>query len=105
MLCLAVTTLARYPGLPDLPTVAETVPGYEHTSWNGMWAPRGTAREIIARLNRTLARILEQPETQERLRADGRVPAPSSPEEFAGVISREIEKWKKVVKAGDIKVQ
>jgi tripartite-type tricarboxylate transporter receptor subunit TctC len=102
---LAVTTLARYPGLPDLPTVAETVPGYEHTSWNGMWAPKGTPKEIIGRLNQTLARILEQPETQERLRADGRVPAHSTPEEFARVISREIEKWKKVVKAGDIKVQ
>ena len=102
---LAVSTEKRFRELPDLPAVHETVPGYEHTSWNGMWAPRGTAREIIARLNRTLARILEQPETQERLRADGRVPAPSSPEEFAGVISREIEKWKKVVKAGDIKVQ
>src|SRR6185295_3216909 len=42
---LAVTTLARYPGLPDLPTVAETLPGYEHTSWNGMWAPKGTSKE------------------------------------------------------------
>jgi tripartite-type tricarboxylate transporter receptor subunit TctC len=63
------------------------------------------SKEVIARLNQTLGRILQQPETQERLRADGRVPALSSPEEFAQVISREIEKWKKVVKAGDIKVQ
>ncbi len=102
---LAVTTATRFPELPDLPAVAETVPGYEHTSWNGMWAPKGTSKEVIARLNQTLGRILQQPETQERLRADGRVPALSTPEEFARVISREIEKWKKVVKAGNIKVQ
>ncbi|HKA45130.1 MAG TPA: tripartite tricarboxylate transporter substrate binding protein [Burkholderiales bacterium] len=102
---LAVTTEKRFRELPDLPAVAETVPGYEHTSWNGMWAPRGTPREIISRLNQSLARILQQAETQERLRADGREPAHSTPEEFLRVISREIAKWQKVVKAGDIKVQ
>ena len=101
---LAVTTEKRFRELPDLPTVAETVPGYEHTSWNGMWGPKGMPKEVIAKLNATLGRILQQPETQERLRADGREPAPSSPEEFARVISREIAKWKKVVKTGNIKV-
>ena len=102
---LAVTTAKRFSELPDMPAVAETVPGYEHTSWNGMWGPKGMSKDVIARLNQTLGRVLQQPETQERLRADGRVPALSSPEEFARVISTEIEKWKKVVKAGDIKVQ
>jgi tripartite-type tricarboxylate transporter receptor subunit TctC len=102
---LAVTTAKRFRELPDIPAVAETVPGYEHTSWNGMWAPKGTPKEIIARLNETLGRVLAEPQTQERLRADGREPAPSTPEEFLRVISREIDKWQKVVKDGNIKVQ
>jgi tripartite-type tricarboxylate transporter receptor subunit TctC len=102
---LAVTTEKRFRELPDIPAVAETVPGYEHTSWNGMWGPKGMPKEIIAKLNTTLARMLNQPELQERLRADGREAAPSSPEEFSRVISREIVKWKNVVKNGNIKVQ
>jgi tripartite-type tricarboxylate transporter receptor subunit TctC len=100
-----VTTPQRWPELADLPAVAETVPGYEHTSWNGMWAPEGTPKEIVARLNQTLARILKLPDVQERLRADDRAAAHSSPEEFARIIAREIGKWTKVVKAGNIKVQ
>ena len=102
---LAVTTEKRFRELPDIPAVAETVPGYEHTSWNGMWGPKGMPKEIVAKLNSTLARMLNQPELQERLRADGREAAPSSPEEFSRVISREIVKWKRVVKNGNIKVQ
>jgi tripartite-type tricarboxylate transporter receptor subunit TctC len=102
---LAVTTEQRFSELPDLPTIAETLPGYEHTSWNGMWAPARTPKDIISRLNVTLGRILKQPDVLERLRADGREPAHSTPEEFARVISREIDKWNKVVKVGNIKVQ
>jgi tripartite-type tricarboxylate transporter receptor subunit TctC len=102
---LAVSTEKRFRELPDLPAVHETVPGYEHTSWNGMWAPKGTPDAIISRLNQSLGRILQQTETQDRLRADGREPAHSTPEEFAAVISREIAKWNRVVKTGYIKVQ
>ena len=102
---IAVTTEQRFPELPDLPAIAETVPGYEHTSWNGMWGPAGMPRAIVMRLNQALARILKQPETLERLRADGREPAHSTPEEFARVIGRDISKWTTVVKVGNIKVQ
>ena len=102
---LAVTTEKRFPELPDLPAVAETLPGYEHTSWNGMWGPKHMPKEIVARLNETLGRILKQPDVIDRLRADGREPAHSAPEDFTRVISREIDKWKAVVKAGDIRVQ
>ena len=101
---LAVTTAQRWPELSDLPAVAEIVPGYEHTSWNGMWAPAGTPKEIVTKLNQTLARLLKLPDVQERLRADGRAPAHSSPDEFARIIERDIAKWAKVVKAGNIKV-
>src|SRR4051812_33194823 len=102
---LAVTTEQRFAELPDLPAIAETLPGYEHTSWNGMWAPARTPKDIISRLNVTLGRILKQPDFLERLRADGREPAHSTPEEFSRVIAREIDKWNKVVKVGDIKLQ
>lgn len=101
---IAATTAQRWPELPDVPAVAETVPGYEHTSWNGMWGPAGMPREIVTRLNSTLERVLKQPDVQERLKADGRAPAHTSPDAFARIIEREIGKWRKVVKAGNIKV-
>lgn len=101
---LAVTTAQRWPELPELPAIAETVPGYEHTSWNGMWAPAGTPKAILNRLNVSLERLLKLPDVQERLRADGRAPAHTSPEEFARIIARDIAKWTQVVKAGNIKV-
>jgi tripartite-type tricarboxylate transporter receptor subunit TctC len=102
---LAVTTGRRWRELPDLPAIAEMVPGHEHTSWNGMWAPAGTPKSIVLQLNRALGRILGQSGVQERLCADGREPAHSTPEEFARVIAREIAKWTKVVRAGNIKIQ
>ena len=101
---LAVTTAQRWPELPDLPAMAETVPGYEYTSWNGMWGPAGMPKTIVTRLNTTLARLLKLPDVQERLRTDGRAAAHTSPEEFARIIERDIAKWSKVVKAGNIRV-
>ncbi|OGA51403.1 MAG: hypothetical protein A3F74_25550 [Betaproteobacteria bacterium RIFCSPLOWO2_12_FULL_62_58] len=101
---LAVITEQRSPAMPDLPAISELVPGYSQTAWNGMWAPAGTPREIISRLNQALGRILKQPEVQERLRAVGREPAHTTPEEFGRVIARDVAKWSKVVKAGNIKV-
>lgn len=101
---LGVSTEKRSRELPDLPSISETIPGYEHTSWNGMWAPAGTPQEILTRLNQALGRILSQPDMQERLRKEGREPAHSSPEEFQRVIARDIAKWSKVVKAGNIKI-
>ena len=67
-----------------------------------MWAPKGTPREILTRLNQSLAAVLKQPDVLERLRADGREPAPSSAEEFQRVIARDIAKYTKVVQAGNI---
>ncbi len=101
---LAVTTEQRSPALPDLPAISEMIPGYSHNAWNGMWAPAGTPREIIMRLNQALARILRLPEVQERFRADSREPTHTTPEEYGRIIARDIAKWSKVVKAGNIKV-
>ena len=100
----AVTTEQRSPVMPDVPAIAEQVPGYSVSGWNAMWAPAGTPKEIVSRLNRALAQILEQPEVQERLRADGREPAHSSPEELTRVIARDIATWTNVVKNGNIKL-
>ena len=99
---LGVTTERRFPELPDLPSISDTVPGDEHTSWNGMWAPKGTPREILVRLNQSLATVLQQPDVLDRLRADGREAAHSSGEEFQRVIARDIAKYTKVVQAGNI---
>lgn len=104
MRALGVSTEKRSRELPDLPSISETVPGYEHTSWNGMWAPAGTPQAILARLNEATGRILNEPEMQQRLRAEGRESAHSTPEEFQRVIARDIAKYSKVVKVGNIKV-
>jgi tripartite-type tricarboxylate transporter receptor subunit TctC len=101
---LAVTTAQRSPAMPDLPTIGEVVPGYAVDGWAGMWAPGGTPKEIVARLNQSVARILKLPEVQERLRAGGAEPAHSTPEGFAHAIARDIATWAKVVKDGNIKV-
>lgn len=101
---LAVTTARRSPSLPDLPTIGEVVPGYAVDGWAGMWAPAGTPKDVVARLNRSVARILQRSEVQERLRASGAESTPSTPEEFARVVARDISTWSKVVKAGNIKI-
>jgi tripartite-type tricarboxylate transporter receptor subunit TctC len=101
---IAVTTEQRSQLIPELPAVSEQVPGYSAITWFGTWAPAGTPREIVARLNQSLARILKQSDVQERLRADGMEPAHSTPEEFARFMAREIAKWSQVVKAGNIKI-
>ena len=101
---LAVTSEQRSPAMPDLPAISELVPGYSADGWFGMWAPAGTPKEIVPRLSQALARILKQPDIQERLRAAGMEPAHTTPEEFGRYISGEIAKWSKVVTAGNIKI-
>jgi tripartite-type tricarboxylate transporter receptor subunit TctC len=101
---LAVTTEQRSPVMPDLPAVGEFVSGYSAATWFGMWAPAGTPGEIVSRLNQSIARLVQQPDVQARLRADGMEPAHSTPEEFSRYIAQEIAKWSKVVKAGNIKI-
>lgn len=101
---IAVTTEKRHSSLPNLPAISEVVPGYVVNSWFGMWAPAGTPTHIVLRLNQAIERILQRPDIQERLRADGNEPAYSTPEEFARIIERDIGMWSGVVKAGNIKI-
>ncbi len=102
---LAVTAARRSPALPDLPAVSELLPGYLADAWSGMWAPAGTPKEIVARLNQAIADFLKQPDVQEIFRADAAESVHTTPEEFARVIAREIATWSKVVKSGNIKVE
>ena len=101
---LAVTTEKRSSVMPDLPSIGEFYPGYHASGWNGMWAPAGTPRDIVIRLNRSIADFLKRPDIQERLRSDSREAIPTTPDEFAAMITREIATWVRVVKAGDIRI-
>lgn len=101
---IAVTANKRYFVLPELPSIAETYPGFHATGWNGMIAPAGTPREIINRLNRSVAAFLKRPDIQERLRNDGRDPIPTTPDETAQMLASEIAQWVRVVKVANIKI-
>ena len=95
---LAVTSAARSEALPDIPTVGETVPGYEASSWNGVGAPRNTPAHIVAKLNMEINAALADPNIKAR-RADlGGAPMPMMPAEFGALVATETEKWAKVVK-------
>jgi tripartite-type tricarboxylate transporter receptor subunit TctC len=102
---LAVTTAARSPELPDVPTVAETVPGYEASAWFGMGAPKGTPPDIINRLNKAINAALADPNIQARLRELGGTPMAGTPADFGKVIADETDKWAKVVNAVGVKVE
>lgn len=94
---LAVTTLARSAVLPDVPTVAETVPGYEAGIWYGVVAPKGTPPEIVEKLNRAFNAALADAQIKERLADLGCAPMPMSPGELGALLAAETEKWAKVI--------
>src|SRR6202163_3394624 len=102
---LAVTTAVRSPQLPDVPTVAETVPGYEASALFGMGAPIKTPPEIIAKLNREINAVLAEPAIKQRLIELGGEPLIGTPEAFGAMIAAETEKWEKVVKFSGAKVE
>jgi tripartite-type tricarboxylate transporter receptor subunit TctC len=95
---LGVSTAKRSPRFPDLPTIAETLPGYEVTVWYGICGPGRMAAPLVAKINADLNRALTSPETTQRLSGAGIEPAPGSPAEFRVFAEREIAKWAKVVK-------
>lgn len=102
---LAVTTAQRSPAFPDVPTVAETVPGYEASAWFGMGAPKGTPREVIDILNREVNAILKEPAIQQRFAEMGGILMAGTPEDFGKIIADETEKWAKVVKFSGAKIE
>ena len=103
---LAVTTAKRWPGAPEIPTMAEAgVPGYEATAWFGLLAPANTPKPIVELLQRHVAAILRQPEVEKMLLEQGAEPVGNTPDEFARLIAAELQKWNKVVAVTGVKLE
>lgn len=96
---LAVTTPQRWPLLPELPAVAETVPGFDLTSWYGILGPAGLPRDIVTRLNGEFAKIVHSADMKERFNTMGIQPVTGTPEEFTRYIREQVAKWSAVIKA------
>jgi len=101
---LAVTTRSRTPSMPDLPTVAESLPGYETVAWFGVLAPAGTPKDVVNRLSMEIAKIARSPDMRERFEGMGAEPVGSTPEEFGAVMARDIAKWTALAKSVGIKI-
>ena len=101
---LGVTSAQRSSALPDVPAVAETVPGYEASAWFGMAAPKGTPAAVIERLNREVNAALADPAIKAKLADLGGVPLPGTPEQFWAIHRMETEKWAKIVQFSGAKV-
>jgi tripartite-type tricarboxylate transporter receptor subunit TctC len=102
---LAVTSAARSPELPDVPTVAETVPGYEATAWFGLGMPKGSPREAIEKINAEVNHALSDPGMLKRFGELGGTPITGTPEDFGKVIAAETTKWEKVVISSGAKAE
>ncbi len=102
---IAQTTAKRSPAAPDIPTVAESLPGFEATTWFAMFAPANTPKAVIDRLNAEALRVFKLPEVAERLKTLGLDPVLSSPDELAKYQASEIVKWAKVVKESGAKAE
>lgn len=102
---LAVTTTERSPRLPDVPAVAEALPGYEIVLWNGVWAPAGTPDAIIQRMNHAINAVLNDPDVKKVLRDHGSTPAGDTPQAFQALIGGEIKKWGDLVVSSGARIE
>jgi tripartite-type tricarboxylate transporter receptor subunit TctC len=102
---LAVTSLERAPLMPDVPPMADYLPGFEATSWHGLFAPAGTPPEIVDKISVEVQRILKEPAMQERLQGMGAKPIGNTPEEFAQFIAAERAKWAQVIKDANVSIE
>jgi len=102
---LAVTTAKRWHTLPNVPTVAETIPGYEVELWFGTMAPRGTPQPIINQLNAAINKAVQSPDIKKTLESDGMIGSNATPEQFGQRIRKDYDRWLKVVKEANIKVE
>ena len=103
---LAVSPVKRSSAAPDLPTIAEAgVPGYDSSSWFGLYAPAGTPQDIVRKLSAEAARVLKLPDVSQRLSELGAEPVGNTPEQFAAFTKAEIAKWAKVIKDANVELQ
>lgn len=100
---LAVTTAARYPALPEVPAMAESLPGFETVAWFAVFAPAGTPRPVIERMNREINAALAQPEVRERLATSGCDAAPGTPEALGARVAGDVARWKKLAAEKNIR--
>ena len=97
---VAVMDPSRYEELPDVPTVAETFPGFDVAGWTAMFAPAGTPREIVNRLNAEIARLVKAPDVSRTMKANGMVVSVSTPDELSKRVREDIDRWTLLVKSG-----
>jgi tripartite-type tricarboxylate transporter receptor subunit TctC len=102
---LAVTSKERSPTAPDVPSLTDSLPGFEATSWHGLFAPAGTPRPVVERLAAEVKAIFDNPEQKAKLKEVGAVASPMTPEQFVEFISAERRKWQDVVKASGAQIQ
>jgi tripartite-type tricarboxylate transporter receptor subunit TctC len=101
---IAVSSRERAKALPNLPTIAEAgVPGYEAMGWNGVFAPAGTPRPIVDKLNRDIVAVLNMPDVRERLESMSSNPVGGTPEQFGAYVRQEIDRWGKVIRATGVR--
>jgi tripartite-type tricarboxylate transporter receptor subunit TctC len=102
---LGVTVKERWPGLPDIPAIAETIPGFEAAPWYGISAPKGTPPDVVEILNKSIAAGLANPKMRAKLAELGGIPMPMAPAEFGKFVADDTAKWTKVVKAANLLVE
>jgi tripartite-type tricarboxylate transporter receptor subunit TctC len=102
---LAINSAKRVPQLPDVPTVAETLPNYKYESWFGVLAPAGTPQAILTKVSEDIAKVLEMPDVREKLLAQGSIPAPTTPAEFDAINKADTERYGKILKDAGITPQ
>ena len=102
---IAVTTAKRTRSLPDVPAIAESLPGYEFTGWMGLLAPAGTPRAAIDALHREVARVVHLPDVQQRFLADAAEPVGNTPEQFRAFLAAEIARWSRVARDAEIRAE
>ncbi|VTU21636.1 Argininosuccinate lyase [Variovorax sp. PBS-H4] len=95
---LGVTTARRLPSLPEVPAIAETLPGYESSAWFGLFGPAGLPPEVAKRISDSARQAIAQPEMRKRLETEGAIPVGNAPEQFSAFVQSEIVRWGKVVK-------
>ena len=101
---LAVTTAQRVPQLPEVPPIADTVPGFDAAGWSGILAPISTPREIVEKVSADIQRLLREPALRDKIIERGSIPDPGTPQAYGAFIQREIEKWARVAKAANVKL-